>query len=111
MKATSYDIEMMNSLLQQIKTATAQLEAMLRDVEIEGPSTEVLSFCLVSIKGSKALNYQVPEGMELHVGDNVHIPFGKNDIIRTGVVLSVGEYLRENSPWPPEKTKFVYDIV
>lgn len=110
MKATSYEIDVMNSLLQQIKATTAQLEAMLRDVAVEGPSTEVLSFCLVSLKG-KALNYQVPEGMELHVGDNVQVPFGKNDIIRTGVVLSVGEYLRENAPWPPEKTKFVYDII
>lgn len=106
MKATEKEMKRMIDLLRQIKSATAQLESMMADIGIEASPTEVFNFCSVHLHGTN-LSYRVPEGMDLHAGDMVKVPFGKNNTICTGSVVSVGEYLRENAPWPPEKAKFV----
>ena len=50
-------------------------------------------------------------GLPVKRGDRVRVPYGKKNEPKKGVVRSVGDYIRDTAPWPPEKTKRVLEIL
>lgn len=55
----------------------------------------------------RAYTYHIPEGMDLHVGDRVTIPFGASNAEKTGYVVS----LRENFDYDPSKVKDIAAVI
>ena len=55
----------------------------------------------------RAYTYHIPEGMDLHVGDRVTIPFGASNAEKTGYVVG----LRENFDYDPSKVKDIAAVI
>ena len=55
----------------------------------------------------RAYTYHIPEGMDLHVGDRVTIPFGASNAEKTGYVVG----LRENFDYDPSKVKDIVAVI
>ncbi len=55
----------------------------------------------------RAYTYHIPEGMDLHVGDRVTIPFGASNAEKTGYVVG----LRETFDYDPSKVKDIAAVI
>lgn len=55
----------------------------------------------------RAYTYHIPEGMDLHVGDRVTIPFGASNAEKTGYVVG----LRETFDYDPSKVKDITAVI
>lgn len=55
----------------------------------------------------RAYTYHIPEGMDLHVGDRVTIPFGASNAEKTGYVVG----LRETFDYDPSKVKDIVAVI
>ena len=55
----------------------------------------------------RAYTYHIPEGMDLHVGDRVTIPFGASNAEKTGYVVG----LRETFNYDPSKVKDIAAVI
>lgn len=65
----------------------------------------VYHYCQVSFPDIKRTYSYLVGLQELHVGDRVYVPFGREDEEKLGTVVIVGQYLRSTAPYPPERTK------
>ena len=65
----------------------------------------VYHYCQVSFPDIKRTYSYLVGQQELHVGDRVYVPFGREDEEKLGTVVIVGQYLRSTAPYPPERTK------
>ena len=55
----------------------------------------------------RAYTYHIPEGVDLHVGDRVTIPFGASNAEKTGYVVG----LRETFDYDPSKVKDIAAVI
>jgi len=63
-------------------------------------------YCLVKPLDTKSEYYYLSDIFDLEIGDYVEIPFGYNNTIVKGKIVSVEIYKDEIScPYPPQKTK------
>ena len=70
--------------------------------------TTLYKFCKVSVNYPERPHYYYLTGeLELKVGDHVKVPFGQNNDIADGVVMSVGECYGSSFPCPISKLKKV----
>ena len=70
--------------------------------------TTLYKFCKVSVNYPERPHYYYLSGeLELKVGDHVKVPFGQNNDIADGVVMSVGECYGSSFPCPISKLKKV----
>lgn len=68
---------------------------------------QVYHFCnVVFSNSSKSYAYLVSD-QSITVGDTVIVPVGADNIEKEGTVVSVGEYLHSNAPYPPEIAKAI----
>lgn len=65
----------------------------------------IYHYCQVSFPDIKRTYSYLVGQQELHVGDRVYVPFGREDEEKLGTVVIVGQYLRSTAPYPPERTK------
>lgn len=67
-------------------------------------------YCSVQVDNGHRYAY-LTAGLPVKKGDRVRVPYGKKNEPKEGIVRSVGDYTRDNAPWPPEKTKRVLEIL
>ena len=47
---------------------------------------------------------------DVKVGDYVWVPAGRYNETKSAYVVSVGEYTKDNAPYPPERTKSILRV-
>ena len=72
--------------------------------------TTIYHYCTVQVDNNRPYAY-LTAGLPVKRGDRVRVPYGKKNEPKEGVVRSVGDYIRDTAPWPPEKTKRVLEIL
>jgi hypothetical protein len=65
----------------------------------------IYTYCGVLLPFSSRPYSFITEDKTIHVGDTVVVPIGKDEKEMKGKVVSIGQYLRFNAPYPVEKTK------
>jgi hypothetical protein len=66
---------------------------------------KIYTYCGVLLPFSSRPYSFITEDKTIHVGDTVVVPIGKDEKEMKGKVVSIGQYLRFNAPYPVEKTK------
>lgn len=77
------------------------------DTEDNAP---IYHYCSVQVGNNRPYAY-LTAGLPVKRGDRVRVPYGKKNEPKEGIVRSVGDYTRDTTPWPPEKTKRVLEIL
>ena len=76
--------------------------------EGQGETSErVFHDCRVQFsEGGWAYSYLLNDPLP-QIGDAVVVPFGKKNLEKVGIIVSIGDHLQNNLPYPLEKTKMV----
>ena len=68
-------------------------------------------FCSVLPKGLGSQYYYISPMGELQVGTRVEVPFGYENDLKKGTVLSCGEFAEKDAPYPVAKTKSIVRVL
>lgn len=69
-------------------------------------------YCSVQPKGmSSVYSYIADEDQEIRIGTCVEVPFGPDNHVIKGIVVTFGYFTEENAPWPLEKTKHILRVI
>lgn len=64
-------------------------------------------YCGVSVKGVDTIYSYISDAGKVRVDSYVVVPFGRQNVLRVGVVKSCAEYTAEDAPYPVECTKHI----
>ena len=67
-------------------------------------------YCGVQVRGIGRTYSYISDIGEIPAGSYVEVPFGHDDILVIGCVMTSGEYAAERTPYPVEKTKHIHRI-
>ena len=70
---------------------------------------DIHTYCQVRLDGSDAALYYRTRNPNLAVGDKVYVPVGRHNQKCAGRIISMGDYIGHNAPYPLEKTKFIIE--
>lgn len=88
-----------------------EFQAVMEENHTSQPKdTTIYHYCTVQVDNNRPYAY-LTAGLPVKRGDRVRVPYGKKNEPKEGVVRSVGDYIRDTAPWPPEKTKRVLEIL
>ena len=92
---------------QQMSPPIARPAAKEKPEEPKAPvdSGKLYRYCQVQVEGAERTYSYLAEDISVQTGDWVEVPFGWENSLRRGKVLSVETYTAANAPWPPERTK------
>ena len=86
---------------------SARKEYQVKNVD----DSTVYHYCMIQVENTHRFFAYLTGGLSVKIGDTVEVPFGKENLIRLGQVVSLQEYTRASAPWPPERTKTILKIV
>ena len=87
-----------------------EFDSLMEEYADVDDNTPMYRYCFVRVDHGRRYSY-LTNGLPVKRGDHVRVPYGKNNELKEGVVHAVGNYTRDNAPWPPEKTKRVLEIL
>lgn len=105
------DADEFDSLMEEYAdTEDDELDSLTEECITPKDNTPIYHYCSVQVDNNRPYAY-LTAGLPVKRGDRVRVPYGKKNEPKEGVVRSVGDYIRDTAPWPPEKTKRVLEIL
>lgn len=81
-------------------------QAKQRETELLTDKT-IYTYCGVMLPFSEQPYFFRTDDTTLKIGDRVIVPIGEENKEMQGTIVSIGQYARIGTPYPPKKTKFI----